>query len=205
MSHRIWRVGLLGCTASLATLCAAQAQNAGAGSAANTAATNADLAEIIVTAEKRSERIEDVPMSITAATGAQLAKLGITETAQLTKLVPGFAYQQGTFGSPVYSIRGIGFYDHSLSAGPTVTVYLDQVPLPYSTETRGALLDLERVEVLKGPQGTLFGMNSTGGAINYIAAKPSPELAAGADFSYGRFNDVNASAFLTGEIGRAHV
>jgi iron complex outermembrane recepter protein len=158
------------------------------------------LAEVIVTAEKRSERLVDVPMSITAATGERLASLGITAPADLEKIVPGFTYQMSTYGVPVYTIRGIGFYDISLANAPTVTIYVDQVPLPYSIMTEGATLDVERVEVLKGPQGTLFGQNSTGGAINYIANKPTQTLDLGADLTYGRFNEVDADGFISGPL-----
>ena len=156
--------------------------------------------EIVVTAQKRVERIIDVPMSITAASGDQLVKQGISNTSQLTKLVPGFSYQESNYGTPVFSIRGVGFIDYTVTANPTVTAYVDQVPLSYSVMTRGATLDLERVEVLKGPQGTLFGQNSTGGAVNYIAAKPTNTLRAGIDLSYGRFNEVVAGAFVSGPI-----
>jgi outer membrane receptor protein involved in Fe transport len=201
MSNGLWRRGLCGLAVSVAAICTAQAQTVpAAGMTQAPPGAEQNLAEIIVTAQKRSERIEDVPMTITAVTGAQLEKLGITETSELTKLVPGFGYQASVFGAPVFSIRGIGFYDNSISAGPTVTVYVDQVPLPYSAEARGATFDLERVEVLKGPQGTLFGLNSTGGAINYIAAKPMNEFSAGANVSYGRYNDVDATAFITGPL-----
>lgn len=156
--------------------------------------------DIIVTAQKRSERLIDVPMSVTAATGEQLAKQGITDTSQLAKLVPGFTYQQSNYGNPVFAIRGIGFVDNSVTAGSTVSVYVDQISIPFVAMTRGATLDLERVEALKGPQGTLFGQNSTGGAINYIAAKPTDALKVGADLSYGRFNEVIAGGFISGTI-----
>jgi len=158
------------------------------------------LAEVIVTAEKRSERLIDVPMSITAITGNQLAAQGITTPADLEKIVPGFTYQMSTYGPPIYTIRGIGFYDISLANPPTVSVYVDQVPLPYSVMTEGATLDAERVEVLKGPQGTLFGQNTTGGAINYIANKPTRDLQGGADLTYGRFNEVDADGFISGPL-----
>ncbi|HKQ81663.1 MAG TPA: TonB-dependent receptor plug domain-containing protein, partial [Steroidobacteraceae bacterium] len=142
----------------------------------------------------------DVPLSITAASGEQLARRGITDTAQLAKVVPGFTYQESNYGTPVFTIRGVGFFDGSFGASPTVTTYVDQVPLSYSLLTRGATLDLERVEVLKGPQGTLFGQNSTGGAINYIAAKPTSDFAAGAGVSYGRFNAIDAEGFVSGPL-----
>ena len=156
--------------------------------------------EVIVTARKRSERLSDVPISITTASGDELRKLGVTDTSDLTKIAPGFTFTPSAYGPPVYAIRGIGFYDTIEGADPAVTVYVDQAPLPYSVMTRGAGLDLEQVEVLKGPQGTLFGQNSTGGAINYIAAKPTAAYRAGADLSYGSFNDVLTSGFVTGAV-----
>jgi len=87
-----------------------------------------------------------------------------------------------------------------LAATPTVTVYVDEVPLPFSHMTQFAGLDVERVEVLKGPQGTLYGENADGGAINFIAAKPSSTLQAGVDASYGRFNDVDLQGFVSGPL-----
>jgi iron complex outermembrane recepter protein len=164
------------------------------------AAVPGELIEIVVTAQKRSERLQDVPISITAVTGEQLVDAGVTDTSQLTKVVPGFAYQQSSYGTPIYSIRGIGFYDTSVGISPAVSVYLDQAPLPFSVMARGTTLDLERVEVLKGPQGTLFGQNSTGGAINYIAAKPTATPEAGVDFTYGRFNEAGAGGFISGAL-----
>jgi iron complex outermembrane receptor protein len=163
-------------------------------------AGRADIGDIIVTAQKRSERLRDVPMSINAATGDQLKSLGITSSEQLDKLVPGFTFQRTVYGLPVFFLRGIGFNDTTLGVSPGVSVYVDQQPLPFSGMTRGAMLDLERVEVLKGPQGTLFGQNSTGGAINYIAAKPTDSLKAGVEASYGRFNELTGEAFVSGPL-----
>jgi iron complex outermembrane recepter protein len=158
------------------------------------------IGEIIVTAQKRSERLSDVPLSITAATGDQLTREGITDVAGLEKIVPGFTYQDSSYGTPIFSIRGVGFYDTSVGVSPAVSIYLDQVPLPYSSMARGVSFDLERVEALKGPQGTLFGQNSTGGAINYIAAKPTKDTTEGFDLDYGRFNSVNMQAFVSGSL-----
>ncbi|AUW60279.1 TonB-dependent receptor [Sphingobium sp. SCG-1] len=158
------------------------------------------MGDIIVTAQKRSERLSDVPISINAASGDQLKSMGVSSTDDLQKLVPGFTFQKTVYGLPVYFIRGVGFNDTTLGVSPAVSVYVDQQPLPFSPMARGATLDLERVEVLKGPQGTLFGQNSTGGAVNYIAAKPTPQLQAGFDLSYGRFNQVNAEGYISGPI-----
>lgn len=156
--------------------------------------------EIIVTAQKRSESINSVPLSITAVSGSDLQAQGVTDVAGLAKVTPGFNAIDSGFGTPVYFLRGIGFFDSSLAAKPTVTVYTDEVPIPYSVMTAGASFDLERVEVLKGPQGTLFGSNATGGAINYIAAKPTWSPEAGLALSYGRFNRFSAEGYASGPL-----
>lgn len=184
-------------TLALSVPATALAQDATAQSANSETASTGD---IIVTAQKRSERLNDVPLSITAATGEQLARAGVHNPADLEKVVPGFTYQPSTYGTPVFTIRGIGFFDVSVAVAPAVSVYIDQVPVPYLAMTAGASLDVERVEALKGPQGTLFGQNSTGGAINYIAAKPTDTFKAGADLGYGRFNAIEAQGFISGPL-----
>src|SRR5215204_2845581 len=102
------------------------------------------LEEIIVTAQKREQRITDVPISITAISRDQLSKQGVNSVADLAKIVPGFTYQNSAYGVPVFTIRGIGLYDNSIGISPTVSVYVDQVPLPYLVMTPGAGLDVER-------------------------------------------------------------
>src|ERR1700731_1546901 len=178
---------------------------AGAGSPADTASAGStpstdQLGEIIVTAEKRDERLRDVPLSVTAATGDQLRLLGGNSAADLEKIVPGFTYRQSQNGTPVFAIRGIGFYSEQAAVAPTVTIYQDQIPLPYARMAEGVPMDVERVEVLKGPQGTLFGQNSTAGAVNYVAAKPKDSFASGVDLTYGRFNEVDAGGYVTGPL-----
>jgi outer membrane receptor protein involved in Fe transport len=194
-------IALVSC--AMTSPAAAQDGQPGGASVSNTDTNNAasaEIGEIIVTAQKRSERLRDVPMSVTAATAETLASRGVNSSEDLGKLVPGFSFQKTQFGLPVFFLRGVGFSDTALTASPAVTVYTDQVPLPYLPMARGAVLDIERVEVLKGPQGTLFGQNSTGGAINYIAAKPTDYLAVGTTLTLGRFNQVDAEAFVSGPI-----
>jgi outer membrane receptor protein involved in Fe transport len=209
MTMSRYRTSLFAAAASLAVLAmhtGARAAADGAPAAAPTPAPPAaasagqTVGEIVVTANKRQENINDVPLSIAAATGDQLTRLGVTDTQDLAKIVPGFTYTPSYYGTPIYSIRGVGFVDTSLAASPTVSVYRDEMPLPYSILTQGASMDLQRVEVLKGPQGTLFGENATGGAINYITNKPTDTLQAGADLSYGRFDTVDAQGFVSGPI-----
>ncbi|MGI9375993.1 MAG: TonB-dependent receptor [Tsuneonella suprasediminis] len=199
-----YKKAILFTASSLFATSAAQAQTTTSLPSEETSATsesgNDGPPEIVVTAQKRSERLSDVPMSISAASGEQLEQRGITSVADLGKIAPGFTYQPSDYGSPVYTIRGVGFKDISVAVAPAVSVYVDQVPLPYSSMTLGANLDLERVEVLKGPQGTLFGQNSTGGAINFIAAKPTTYFSAGAQASYGGFNEISGEGFLSGPL-----
>jgi outer membrane receptor protein involved in Fe transport len=156
--------------------------------------------DIIVTAQKREESINRVGLSITALTGAELSKQNIRSVADLSNVVPGLSYTNSNTNTPVYTLRGVGFYENSLGAAPAVTVYVDEVPLPFPVLTTEAGLDVERIEVLKGPQGILFGQNSTGGAINYIAKKPTDTFEAGAELGYGRFNDVTGTAYLSGPL-----
>lgn len=158
------------------------------------------IGDIVVTANKRSQSINSVGMSITAATGEQLESRGIRNTEDLVKAVPGFTFQPSPYSTPVYTIRGIGLYDNGLASSPAVTTYVDEVSIPFPAMATGATLDVERVEILKGPQGTLFGQNSTGGAINYIAAKPTSEFAAGGSVSYERFGLVDGTAYVSGPL-----
>lgn len=166
-----------------------------------TAVRSADcLEEIIVTAQKWEQSANTVGMSITAVTGEVLQERGITSVADLTRLVPGLTIQESSFNSTSFTLRGVGFFNSDLGTPPAVTVYLDEAPLPYPAMTKLAAFDLARVEVLKGPQGTLYGQNATGGAVNYIAAKPTEALDAGVDATYGRFNRLQFGGFVSGPI-----
>lgn len=156
--------------------------------------------EIIVTARKKEERLSDVPAALSIASGEQLKQLGIREASDLEALTPGFVFRPSPQGSPTFQIRGIGFFEEAIGISPTVTTYIDQAPLPFSVMAQGAMFDVERVEVLKGPQGTLFGQNSTGGAINFVVAKPTDEMTAGFDAEYGRFQSYQLGGFLSGPL-----
>ena len=158
------------------------------------------LEEIIVTANKREESIDKVGLTIKALGGEELRQQQINSPLDLAAAVPGLSYSQTEANTPVYTLRGIGFYDTSFAAFPAVTVYMDQAPLPLPVETTNSLFDLERVEVLKGPQGTVFGNNATGGAINYIAAKPTEEEHAGLTVGYGRFQTFTADGYASGPV-----
>lgn len=191
-------VALVAATSAGAQTTPSQGAEAPAQSAANNQSSG--LEEIIVTAQKRSQSLNDVPLSISVASGEQLTQRNVSDVADLAKITPGFTATTSSFGVPVFTLRGVGFYDTSVAAKPSVSIYVDEVPLPFSQITMGATLDLERVEVLKGPQGTLFGQNSTGGAINYIAAKPKDILEAGLGVKYQRFGEYTVEGFISGPV-----
>jgi len=159
-----------------------------------------DAGEIVVTANKREENLNDVGLSITAISGAALQERKLTSLSDVASVVPGLAFAPSNTGTPILTLRGVGFNESSLGVYPAVSVYLDQVPMPFPALASHTAFDLQRIEALKGPQGTLFGQNSTGGAINYIANKPTETFEAGGDISYGRFNTIEGNAFISGPL-----
>jgi outer membrane receptor protein involved in Fe transport len=191
MKKGIYYKSLLVCCSAIAIPIMAYAQTAEQGSGAG---------EIVVTANKRVENINDVGLTISVLDGPALANRRIGNVADIAQATPGLTFAPTPNATPVYTLRGVGFYESSLAAYPDVSLYIDQVPLSLPIMSSLVAFDLERVEVLKGPQGTLFGNNATGGAINFIAAKPTSDLQAGAELGYGRFNTFEASGFLSGPL-----
>ena len=170
------------------------------GSDAISEASTSEIPVIVVTAQKRQQALSDVGQTINVVDAQQLARQGVTSVADLTKIVPGLTVATNPDATPIYTLRGVSFNVSYFGAQPTVSVYIDEAPLAFPIMTEGAILDLERVEILKGPQGTLFGQNSTAGAINYIAAKPTSEFTAGAKASFGRFDSFQSEAFISGPL-----
>src|SRR5580692_1577386 len=155
------------------------------------------LTEIVVTAQFRKEDLQTIPLAITAITAQMIEDRSMTNVEDIAADVPSTTLLKGTtaFGpSMVGYIRGIGQYDHDPALEPGVGLYIDDVY--YATLTGSALdlLDLERVEVLRGPQGTLAGMNSIGGSIKLISKKPDGTGGAFLDVLYGSRNHVEARA-----------
>ena len=134
---------------------------------AGTARRMGALEEVVVTAQRRAESINEVGMAITAIDASSLEALRVTSVRDLTNIVPSFTVSQSYQGVPTYTMRGIGFNTINLSATSTVGTYVDEVAYAYPIMNTGPIMDLERVEVLKGPQGTLYGRNTTAGLINW--------------------------------------
>ena len=162
--------------------------------------TNQSMDEIVVTAQRRSESLQDVPMSITALTGAQLESAGAITTQDLQLVTPGLNWARGTSVSQP-NIRDIGTTDAAAGDEANVATYIDGVYQPWESSTLMQLSNVERVEVLKGPQGTLYGRNATGGAINIITAQPSlGDWTGSAELTGGRFDYQKETGYLSGPI-----
>jgi len=161
-----------------------------------------DNTDIVVTAQRRSERLQDVPISITAVGNDDLAKRGIVDVTQLSGAVPGLTIGGAAGGNAgnILSIRGVTGLVQAIGAGQAVGVYLDGVYLSRPDAAFFALDDVERLEVLRGPQGTLYGRNTTGGAINIVTREPSDVVRGGVDISYGNYNSLQSRGSLSGPL-----
>jgi iron complex outermembrane receptor protein len=164
-----------------------------------TGSQQATVGELVVTAQRREQRLRDVPLSITAATGETLEKAGVSNSAELQKVTPGYMiYMYG--GAPQPVIRGISSGGAGAGDSSNVAVYVDGVYLSTEASQLFDLPDIERVEILKGPQGTLFGRNAAGGAVRIITRSPSFTPTGNFSASYGSFNDVMAKGVVSGPI-----
>lgn len=158
------------------------------------------VGDIVVTANKRAESLSKIPLSIQAFSGDTLRSAGVTDTAQLTQLTPGLNFARSGSNTPIFTLRGVGFNTPNLSSTSPVGVYADEVAYAYPYMSNGPIYDLERVEVLKGPQGTLYGRNTTGGLINFIAAKPTASLQGRVAAEVGNFDTYNFEGFISGPL-----
>ncbi len=156
----------------------------------STITSAAVLEEVVVTAHKREQSEQDVGIAITAFTGDQLDALGIEESFDLATVTPGVHISGNLAGQNVqFSIRGVTQNDFNDVIEAPNAVYLDEGYLAVAQAQTFTLFDIERVEVLKGPQGTLFGRNATGGLVHYFSRKPNLEESEGyVDFTYGEFS-----------------
>lgn len=142
---------------------------------------------IIVTAQKREQSIQDVPLTVSAVTGEQMDKIGIDEFDELSAYIPGLNIQEQSANNPGFVIRGITSDSGSAQVAPRVTIYLNGIDVSRSRGSYFDLFDIDRIEVVKGPQATLFGTAATIGAISVVTAKPEPGFAADMRASYGNF------------------
>lgn len=165
------------------------------------------FADIVVTAQKRTERAVNVPITITAYTGKTLRELGVTQFDQLSAYVPGLNVQEQSPNNPGFVIRGITSDSGSAQGSPAVTIYLNGVDVSRSRGSYFDLYDLERVEVVKGPQATLFGTASAVGAVSVITAHPSKVTGGEIRAAYGNYDQRKVDGFfnLGGDVLSARV
>ncbi|MFZ5608041.1 MAG: TonB-dependent receptor [Pseudomonadota bacterium] len=149
------------------------------------------MEEILVTAQKREQSAQDVGIAITAFTGEQLRALGYTNAQEVTALAPGVSTLQPN-GEANYAIgiRGVANNDFTTNVESPVAIYVDEVYISQMSGAGFLLFDIDRVEILRGPQGTLFGRNATGGLVQYVTVKPSQEFNGYGDVSYGSFDRI---------------
>lgn len=165
-------------------------------------AAQATIEEIIVTAQKREESLQDTPISVTAFTGRTIEDLGFRQSVDITAQTPNFnvGYPNGDTGVPAMFIRGVGLNDFAvLNQGP-IASYTDEVYVSSNAAQIFQLLDLDRVEVLRGPQGTLYGRNATGGAVNYYSRRPGEEWDGWARASVGEWSTTKFEGAIGGPI-----
>ena len=159
------------------------------------------LPEVVVTAQRRPETAQKVPVAISVLGGEDLVARGVTNVNQLQYQTPGLeAVPAFGSGQPQFRLRGVGFDDYASNNASPVGVYVDEVAMAFPIQTQGLLFDLDRVEVLRGPQGTLYGRNTTGGAINFLTARPTQRFSAGIDADYGSFDLFRAEGHISGPI-----
>ena len=186
--HNVSRFALV---AALLLAPAAQAAAQDGVTAPADTASDDQIGEIIVTAQKRGENVQKVPIAITALSGDTLAQDGVVTTLDLTQAVPGLQINNLFQSSnPTIFLRGVGVNDFNPASSGAVGVTVDDVFLNSGVGQLFAVFDIDRVEVLKGPQGTLYGRNTTGGVINYATKRPSFSPDFSASVTAGRFNQL---------------
>ncbi|BCW88428.1 Vitamin B12 transporter BtuB [Alphaproteobacteria bacterium SO-S41] len=167
---------------------------------ATTEAASSGDEEIVVTAQRRKEAVNSVGMAVQAFTGETLKELRVNNVQDLSTVAPSFSVSRSYQGVPIFTLRGIGFNTINLAATSTVGTYYDEVAYAFPFMLTGPIFDLQRVEVLKGPQGTLYGRNTTGGLIDFITNKPSDEAAGSLTAEVGNFGTYNAEGYVTGAL-----
>ena len=161
----------------------------------------AEIEELIVTAQHREQNVQDVPITVTAIGGEELFKADIHDAATIALHVPGLSYTEFAAGQALLSMRGISSIDDGAGLDNSVGLFLDGVFIGRLASINFDMFDLERIEVLKGPQGTLFGRNSIGGAISVVTRKPSQEFDGRVGVTVGNHGTQRYQGFVTGSLG----
>ncbi|QYE34571.1 TonB-dependent receptor [Polymorphobacter sp. PAMC 29334] len=157
--------------------------------------------EIVVTAQRRSELINNVPLAITALSGSDLKTRQVSDGSDLERAVPNMSFTRAAFGSTNYSIRGVGYQVVSTTADTGVGVDENNAPLAVNRLADAEFFDVQRIEVLRGPQGTLYGRNATGGVIDVITNKPVDKFEASLSGGYGNYDSRKLQGMINVPLG----
>ena len=159
------------------------------------------IEEIVVTAQKREQNVQDVGIAISALTGEQMRQLGYSSAQQVTAMAPGVQTVQPN-GEANYAIamRGVAANDFTTNVESPVAIYLDEVYISQMSGSGFMLFDMERVEMLRGPQGTLYGRNATGGLAHFVTVKPSQEASGYGQFTVGRYDQIKFEGAVGGPL-----
>lgn len=166
----------------------------------NAQTSDGALEEIIVTTQRRAESLQDIPLAVTAFSGEELREQGIVDIKGVTERTPGFTMGEFNPGQTQLYIRGIGSNEDGAGGDQSVVVFVDEVYIGRSAGQDVDLFDLERVEVLRGPQGTLFGRNVVGGAVNIITKKPGDDPEVVLEGSFGSYDAITLRGLASGPI-----
>ena len=158
--------------------------------------------EIVVTAQRREQKLQDVGIAVSSFSSQDIKNFGMLRPEDIAGQTPGLDVKN-SLGSmnPVFTIRGIGLNDYNINNNPSVGVYVDEIYMASAAYLSFQVFDLERIEVLKGPQGTLYGRNTTGGAINFLSAKPTKGFEAYLNLGYSRWNTLKMDGAVSGSVG----
>lgn len=174
---------------------------AGAAAEVPAESARASVEEIVVTARRREERLQDVPSAVTAISGETLDRTQARDLGDIESSVPNLALHVGDAKNAVVYIRGVGQIDSLAFADPGVGIYVDDV---YLGRAQGAFLDVfdaERIEVLRGPQGTLYGRNTIAGAVKFVSRPPGPETELRGELTAGNYRRRDARFMINAPLG----
>ena len=161
----------------------------------------ASLDDVIVTAQRREQSLQEVPIAVTAFNAEMLERTGAQGIQDIAAKAPGVTLTQFNIGEPQLYIRGVGTTSDSAASDPSIGISIDEVSIGRSGASSLAFLDIERIEILRGPQGTLYGRNASGGALNVYTRKPAMEDTTFALLRYGSFNEWGAEAVINRMMG----
>lgn len=200
MNKELW--ARLGLSTAITLVLGAPALAAapGTGGPASGAGQPAQIEEVVVTAERRETKLQETPVSITALTSATVESAGIKRVEDFANMLPNVYIDDRNLRGQNIAIRGISADLNNPGLDQGVGIFIDGVYLGRATAGNTNLFDLERVEVLRGPQGTLYGKNTIAGAINYITRKPNDQFEAQGDVSYGNYSAVSGDMMVSGPL-----